>query len=69
MRNWFVLHFLTNVLFSEPLFVAPQVFLGALGFDPVDPLMSRLVAAVVIGVDIGLQCSARTAPSRSTEKC
>ncbi len=52
LRTWFVVHFVADVLFAVPLFVAPRAFLGMLGWSSVDPLASRLVAAALFGIGI-----------------
>ena len=52
LRAWFVVHFWADILFALPLFVAPQKFLGLLGWQCVDPLATRLVAAALFGIGI-----------------
>jgi len=52
VRTWFVAHFVADILFAVPLFVAPRAFLGALGWSAVDPLATRLVAAALFGIGI-----------------
>ena len=52
LRTWFVVHFVADVLFAVPLFVAPRAFLGMLGWSSIDPLATRLVAAALFGIGI-----------------
>lgn len=52
LRTWFVIHFIADVVFALPLFVAPRAFLGLLGWSSVDPLATRLVAAALFGIGI-----------------
>lgn len=52
LRWWFVVHFVADVLFAVPLFLAPRAFLGALGWTAVDPVATRLVAAALFGIGI-----------------
>jgi hypothetical protein len=50
LRAWFVVHFVVDMLFAIPLFIAPVWMLGLFGWDIVDPLTSRLVAAALFGI-------------------
>lgn len=52
LRTWFVVHFMADVVFATPLFVAPRSFLGLLGWTSVDPVATRLVAAALFGIGI-----------------
>lgn len=52
LRTWFVVHFVADVVFAAPLFVAPRSFLGMLGWSCVDPISTRLVAAALFGIGI-----------------
>lgn len=52
LRAWFIAHFVADVVFAVPLFVAPRAFLGMLGWSAVDPLSTRLVAAALFGIGI-----------------
>ncbi len=52
LRSWFVFHFVADVVFAVPLFLAPRAFLGLLGWPCVDPVTSRLVAAALFGIGI-----------------
>ena len=50
LRTWFVVHFVADLAFAVPLFVAPRAFLTLLGWTEVDPLVTRLVAAALFGI-------------------
>ena len=52
LRTWFVIHFIIDVLFAAPLFVAPRFTLGLFGWAEVDPVATRLVAAALFGIGI-----------------
>jgi len=52
LRIWFVIHFAADMAFAVPLFLAPRIFLGALGWSDVDPVTTRLVAAALFGIGI-----------------
>lgn len=52
LRRWFVIHFIADVVSAVPLFVAPEWFLGQLGWPAVDPISTRLVAAALLGIGI-----------------
>ncbi len=52
LRTWFVIHFLADVIFALPLFLAPRWTLSLLGWPAVDPLATRLVAAALFGIGI-----------------
>jgi hypothetical protein len=52
LRTWFVAHFVADIIFAVPLFVAPGAFLGFLGWSSVDPIATRLVAAALFGIGI-----------------
>lgn len=64
LRFWFVVHFVVDMLFAIPLFVAPEWMLGLFGWQTVDPITSRLVAAALFGIGIesflGRNASAET---------
>ncbi|MCJ7717460.1 MAG: hypothetical protein MUO54_13195 [Anaerolineales bacterium] len=50
LRVWFVIHFAVDMLFAIPLLFFPEVILPLLGWDVVDPVMSRLVGAALLGI-------------------
>ncbi|MCO4760956.1 MAG: hypothetical protein KC502_05590 [Myxococcales bacterium] len=52
LRKWFVVHFWADILFALPLFVAPQAVLSLVGWQQVDPITARLVAAALFGIGI-----------------
>ncbi len=52
LRKWFVVHFAVDLLVAVPLFVAPRLVLGLLGWSEIDPAMSRVVAAALFGIGI-----------------
>ncbi|MEY3014414.1 MAG: hypothetical protein RIT45_3149 [Pseudomonadota bacterium] len=52
LRRWFVVHFWADVLFALPLFLAPQAMLEAFGWQQIDPITARLVAAALFGIGI-----------------
>ncbi len=52
LRNWFVVHFVADLAFAVPLFVAPRAMLTLLGWTEVDPLATRMVAAALFGIGI-----------------
>lgn len=52
LRTWFVIHFVADLLFAIPLFVAPAALLSLFGWTQVDPAMSRVVAAALFGIGI-----------------
>lgn len=50
LRVWFVIHFIVDMLFAIPLLFFPEFLLPLLGWDVVDPVMSRLVGAALLGI-------------------
>ncbi len=50
LRIWFVIHFIVDMLFAIPLLFFPEFLLPLLGWDVVDPVMSRLVGAALLGI-------------------
>jgi hypothetical protein len=52
LRRWFVVHFWADIVFAVPLFVAPAPVLRTLGWNAVDPVSARLVAAALFGIGI-----------------
>lgn len=49
---WFVIHCVADVVVALPLLVAPEWFLTLLGWEVVDPIASRIVAAALFGIGI-----------------
>lgn len=52
LRRWFLVHFVLDVVFALPLMIVPQWFLTTLGWEQVDPVATRLVAAALLGIGI-----------------
>ena len=52
LRRWFVVHFVTDLLFALPLVFAPVATLKALGWTTIDPVAPRLVGAALAGIGI-----------------
>jgi hypothetical protein len=52
LRRWFVVHFWADILFALPLFIAPVAVLQLIGWQQVDPITARLVAAALFGIGI-----------------
>ncbi len=50
LRIWFVIHFAADYIAAIPLMVAPVAVLSFLGWQSVDPLATRLVAAALFGI-------------------
>lgn len=64
LQRWFFVHFLLDIAFALPLFFAPWPFLFFLGWESVDPVAARLVAAALFGIGIE-SLLARKAPLSS----
>jgi len=47
-----VAHFVADVAVGVPLFIAPRLLLGWFGWTEVDPAMSRVVAAALLGIGV-----------------
>jgi len=52
LRTWFVIHFVTDLLFAIPLMIAPEWMLSLVGWQTVDPFTARLAAAALFGIGI-----------------
>lgn len=52
LRVWFVIHFLVDLAVALPLFIYPQELLTYFGWQQVDPIASRLVAAALFGIGV-----------------
>lgn len=50
LRTWFVIHFIADYLFGLPLLIAPVWTLTLFGWDHVDPAITRLVGAALLGI-------------------
>ena len=52
LRNWFVAHFIIDMLFAIPMMAAPTALLTLFGWETVDPFATRLGAAALFGIGI-----------------
>ena len=52
LRNWFVIHFVVDMLFAIPLMLAPVATLRLFDWQVIDPFLTRLVAAALFGIGI-----------------
>jgi hypothetical protein len=52
LRNWFVIHFAVDLLIAVPLMLVPVYTLRLVGWEGVDPITARLVAAALFGIGI-----------------
>ena len=52
LRYWFIIHFWIDILFAIPLFLIPIDMLQILGWESVDIVMTRLVAAALFAIGI-----------------
>lgn len=52
LKKWFLIHFIVDILFAVPLLLAPVSFLQLLGWQVIDPVAARLVAAALFGIGI-----------------
>ena len=52
LRTWFVIHFVLDFLFAVPLIFTPVAFLTLFGWTTIDPLMTRLVGAALMGIGV-----------------
>ncbi len=52
LKIWFLIHFVVDILFAIPLFVSPLWFLNILGWETIDPIAARMVAAALFGIGI-----------------
>ena len=52
LQHFFIIHFAIDMIFAVPLFLFPTGFLKAFGWDVVDPITARLVAAALFGIGI-----------------
>ncbi len=50
LRFWFIVHFVADMLFAIPLILAPEMLLRPLGWTVVDPVVSRVVGAALVGI-------------------
>jgi len=52
LRTWFVIHCIVDVIFAIPMLIVPAAFLSLFGWTNVDPFMTRLVAAALMGIGL-----------------
>lgn len=52
LKRSFVLHFIIDMLFGIPMMVAPVWTMSLFGWETVDPIMTRVVAAALFGIGI-----------------
>ena len=52
LRTWFVIHGIVDVMFAIPMLVVPVAFLSLFGWTTIDPFMTRLVAAALMGIGL-----------------
>ena len=52
LRTWFVIHCIVDVMFAIPMLVVPVAFLSLFGWTTIDPFMTRLVAAALMGIGL-----------------
>ncbi len=52
LRTWFVVHFVVDVAFAVPLMAVPVEMLALFGWETVDPIAARMVAAALFGIGI-----------------
>ena len=52
LRTWFVIHFVADMLFAIPLLFFPEKIMPWFGWVEIDPIMSRLVGAALLGIGV-----------------
>lgn len=52
LRRWFVVHCVADLVFAIPMMIAPVFTLELFGWQEVDPLTTRLVAAALVGIGV-----------------
>jgi len=50
LQNWFVLHFVLDIIFAIPLIFVPEIILPMFGWEYVDPITTRLVGAALFAI-------------------
>lgn len=53
LKALFLIHCVVAILIGAPLLIAPGQFLGASGWAPIDPLLSRVLGAALLGLAWG----------------
>ena len=52
LRTWFIIHFYADIIFAIPLFLFPEYILRLAGWQSIDPIAARGVAAALFGIGI-----------------
>ncbi len=52
LKYWFVVHFIIDMIVAVPLMFFPNASLEFLGWESVDPILSRIVAAAFFAIGI-----------------
>ncbi len=52
LRTWFIIHFVTDLVFAIPLIVAPRATLSLFGWETVDPITARVVGAALMAIGL-----------------
>jgi len=52
LRFWFIVHFVIDIIFAIPLLLVPEFTLSLLGWTTVDPMLSRLAGAALMGIGL-----------------
>ena len=52
LRKWFVIHFVVDIFVAVPLLLVPEQALNFLGWEIVDPIASRMVAAAFFAIGL-----------------
>ena len=52
LSRWFIIHFVADITFALPLMIVPVQFLTIFGWQTVDPVAARIVAAALFGIGI-----------------
>lgn len=50
LRTLFILHAVVSLLLGAPLMLFPGPFLGALGWTPIDPIITRVAGAAILAM-------------------
>jgi hypothetical protein len=50
LRSWFILHFIVDFAFAIPLFLFPVQFMAFFGWESIDSITARLVAAALFAI-------------------
>jgi len=50
LRQWFIIHFIVDVIVAIPLFFMTETILTTIGWPGIDPFATRLLAAALFGI-------------------